>query len=175
LILKNSTIFPRDLLKNVETALQPLAAKKDIQLALELDAGMPGFVNGDEDRLNQILFNLVGNAVKFTEQGTISVRLRKADEQHWIIEVQDTGIGMPSNVQDRIFEAFWQVDGSSGRAAATGVGLGLSIVKQLVTVMRGEIKVRSTLGKGSVFTVTLPIDMTQKEAAPDGETVGAHH
>ncbi len=117
---------------------------------------MPSILSGDQQRLQQILVNLVSNAIKFTEEGAVQVCLYCPDPQHWAMEVSDTGSGIPPEAQAYIFEPFRQVDNSMTREN-TGTGLGLSIVKQLATLMGGEITLESEIGRGSTFTVQLPL------------------
>jgi two-component system sensor histidine kinase ChiS len=114
----------------------------------------PCFVLADEDRLQQILYNLLGNAIKFTEQGTIEVNAVHIGGQ-WVIQVTDTGIGIPDEQSSRIFNSFVQADGSNSRGFG-GTGLGLSITRKLVELHQGEISVQSVVGEGSTFFITLP-------------------
>jgi len=105
--------------------------------------------------------NLVGNAIKFTDQGSVTVHMDWPNPAHWRIQVSDTGAGMPEDASSHIFEPFRQVDGTVTRKHS-GTGLGLAIVKQLVTLLGGDISVSSKLGQGSVFTVMLPLVMAQE-------------
>ncbi len=136
--------------------MDKLTTDKGLQLTCELDENLPDKVTGDSSRLQQILVNLVSNAVKFTETGTIHVQLNKFDDFHWQIAVSDTGQGIPTEDLPHIFDTFRQVEGTTTRVHG-GFGLGLSIVKQLVTLMGGNISVKSELGKGSIFSITLPL------------------
>jgi signal transduction histidine kinase len=117
---------------------------------------------GDPQRLNQVLVNLCNNAVKFTEHGSIKVRFYMVDLEHWAMEVTDTGMGIPADAQRYIFDPFRQVDMEVTRRPG-GIGLGLTIVKRLITLMQGEICVQSEVGVGSTFTVILPLKVNQKE------------
>ncbi len=159
---------PAELLTEIEISMLPLATRKGLKLTTEVDANLPQKLWGDPHRLNQIVSNLVVNAIKFTDQGMVKVRLCRPDDTHWALQVSDTGPGIPAEAQGRIFEAFWQVDGSSTRKVARGVGLGLSIVKQLTALMDGQVTVQSENGSGSTFTVTLPMESVQ------GENVNGH-
>ena len=151
----NITLFsPKDLLK-VVPSVEAVAAPKGVEVHTEIAPNIPEKVYGDPYWIRQIIANLLGNAVKFTEKGHVWLRIYGIDDDHWAIEVEDTGIGIPENMLDEIFEPFRQVDGSPTRRYK-GSGLGLSIVKRLVELMEGEIKVESTPGKGSKFTVILP-------------------
>ncbi len=135
---------------------QPLANRKGISLKTEWDETMPPVIETDPEGLNQIFNNLVDNAIKFTNEGAVLARILKFDEEHWAIQVEDSGQGIPLEAQETIFEAFWQVDGSATREVNRGVGLGLSIVKQRINLLGGSIQVQSTPQKGSVFTAVLP-------------------
>jgi signal transduction histidine kinase len=110
---------------------------------------------GDEQRLTQVLLNLVGNAIKFTDAGEVRVTAR-AINGHFTVRVVDTGPGIPEEHQARIFEQFHQVDSSNSKAKG-GTGLGLSIAKQIVEMHGGRIWVESTLGQGSTFRMELPV------------------
>ncbi|MEP7288972.1 MAG: CHASE4 domain-containing protein [Chloroflexota bacterium] len=161
--LLNAEFSPSDLMKTVENSMTPLANAKGLEVTTKIADDMPAIIYGDSERLSQILFNLVGNATKFTEQGRIGVKMSLPDPEHWAIEVSDTGLGIPLEAQDRIFEAFWQVDGTTTRTVNTGVGLGLSIVQQLTILMNGRVTVKSEIGSGSTFTVTLPLQHRTEE------------
>ena len=117
---------------------------------------MPEKVCGDRQRLHQIMVNLVNNAFKFTEEGGIYIRMYRPDIDHWAIDVMDTGLGIPKEAQQYIFEPFRQADSSVTRKYK-GAGLGLSIVQHLVRLMGGEIQLKSEVDQGSTFTVTLPL------------------
>jgi signal transduction histidine kinase len=162
--LKVSATKPDKILETMRTTLNPLAAVKNVRLNTELGTEMPDMLYTDQRRLEQILTNLVGNAIKFTDSGSITVRMCRVDDANWALEVEDTGKGIAPEHLSNIFEAFWQVDGSSTRAANSGVGLGLMIVKQLAELMGGTVSVKSTVGVGSTFTVTLPVDVSEKGA-----------
>jgi signal transduction histidine kinase len=157
LTIKYETMKPSDLLENLHSVMDKLTADKNLKLTSELDSKLPVTLKGDSARLQQILVNLVNNAVKFTEEGSIHVQLSRLDEQHWGIKVSDTGLGIPKEELPRIFETFRQVEGTTTRVHG-GFGLGLSIVKHLVTLMGGNVSVESELGKGSVFSITLPFE-----------------
>jgi PAS domain S-box-containing protein len=154
--LKIHPFKPSDLLDNVRGLMFKTAADKHLALTGEIEPELPEILIGDLRRLQQILVNLVNNALKFTEKGSVHIRLFCPDRKHWAMEVQDTGMGIPEDEQEHIFDPFRQVDNSMTRKYA-GFGLGLSIVNQLVALMGGDVAVKSTVGVGSVFTVILPI------------------
>ncbi|MCX8052123.1 MAG: ATP-binding protein [Chlorobi bacterium] len=145
--------------EEVRMFLRERASSKGLELRTELVGTLPTAVELDVVRMRQILFNLVGNAIKFTERGQVTVRVFGSPDGDgtWrlVFEVEDTGIGIPADQLDAIFEAFQQVEGQSTRKYG-GTGLGLSICKRLTELMGGTISVRSTVGSGSVFTVVLP-------------------
>ncbi len=147
---------PAALIEKTRTTISVLTKKKDLSLVTEIAPDLPGELYGDVNRLQQILFNLAGNAVKFTKAGQISIRCKRPTPAQWTIEVQDTGAGIPAEDQRNIFEPFRQVNNSITRGNR-GSGLGLAITKQLVELMGGQISLESQVGKGSLFTVTLPI------------------
>jgi CheY-like chemotaxis protein len=146
------------LLNTLLQIVSPLAEKKGLLLSTDLDADIPLMLRGDETKLRQILLNLLNNAVKFTEQGEVAIKISLLAQHNarYRIEfcIADTGIGIPCTASERIFEPFFQADSSIFRRFG-GSGLGLSISKQLVKVMEGEIRFESIEKKGSHFFVTL--------------------
>jgi signal transduction histidine kinase/ActR/RegA family two-component response regulator len=148
----------KDLVSNIRQALLQKADEKNIQLKLLVDSDLPDMVKGDPVRLGQILTNLISNAVKFTNEGkvTIMASLHNKLNDHIIIdfEVADTGIGIPADKLENIFESFTQAASDTTRKFG-GTGLGLTITKRLLELMGSEIKVKSELGKGSVFSFRL--------------------
>ncbi|MBI5952520.1 MAG: PAS domain S-box protein [Chloroflexi bacterium] len=143
------------LLEGMHTTMDKITADKGLSLTDEISLDMPDMLMGDARRLHQILVNLVNNSAKFTEKGGIHVRIFRSGTQHWTIEVKDTGLGIPSEEVPYIFDTFHQVENPTVRTHG-GFGLGLSIVRQMVELMRGKISVNSELGKGSAFTIELP-------------------
>ncbi len=143
-------------LQEVRNACERSATDKGLVLVTHVEQGVPSQLVGDARRVRQIILNLVTNAIKFTEQGAVHVRVFAPNKAQWAIEVRDTGIGIPEDKLQGIFDPFYQVDSSPTRRVS-GFGLGLAIVKNLVDLMGGTIKVRSRVGVGSVFTVTLPV------------------
>jgi two-component system phosphate regulon sensor histidine kinase PhoR len=139
--------------ETVVRIFEPKAKEKNLSLRLEAEPGLP-VIDGDTFRLEQLLVNLVDNAIKYTEQGGVEVVLREEDGRV-AIEVVDTGIGIPEDDQSRIFERFYVVDKSRSRKAG-GTGLGLSIVKHIVSLHGGEVLCHSRPGTGSTFIVFLP-------------------
>jgi signal transduction histidine kinase len=136
--------------------MDQIAHEKGLQLTSEIDDALPDVLNGDGARLQQILVNLVNNAVKFTDRGYVHIRLFCPDRLTWGMEVSDTGRGIPENELPHIFDTFHQVESGVTRVHG-GFGLGLSIVNQLVNLMNGGIHVSSKVDGGTKFIITLPL------------------
>ena len=169
LALVNEPFVLRELVADTVDLLSAKAQAKGLSLSLCIVPGLPALVLGDALRLQQVLLNLIGNAVKFTAEGRVEVRVRpvpgETDPGAVEFEVADTGIGIPPDQQDKIFDRFSQVD-SRGSRAYGGVGLGLAICQQLIGLMGGRIQVQSEPGCGSTFTVTarfevVPVEMQE--------------
>ena len=141
----------------MQTALNILATTKGLELSGEIAPDVPATLIGDELRLQQILLNLASNAIKFTEHGSVRARIFLPDATHWALQVADTGIGIPIEAQQHIFDAFWQIDSTATRLHR-GSGLGLAIVKQLAELMSGRISLASRPGEGSTFTIVFPLE-----------------
>jgi signal transduction histidine kinase/DNA-binding response OmpR family regulator/HAMP domain-containing protein len=142
------------LLQMIKDNLQSLSEKRGLILTLDFPADMPK-IETDESKLYQILTNIVGNAIKFTEKGKVDI-LVKHNSENVFIEVKDTGIGISEKMLPHIFDEFKQADGSTSRQFE-GTGLGLAIANKIIKILGGDITVKSKLGKGSVFTIVLPI------------------
>lgn len=164
-----------DLVERSVGAMLPLAEKKNIDLGWEVDQELP-LLEQDSGKLQQVLGNLLSNAIKFTpEGGRVRVRAELRDPNRFALSVADTGIGIPLEDQERIFEKFRQGATVSGQRETLtreyeGTGLGLSITKELAKLLGGEIQLQSEFGKGSLFTVTLPLRVTSGPAAVETRT-----
>ena len=156
LTIQMAPVKPADLLESLHGLLDKTASDKGLRLTSEIDDSLPELLSGDAARLQQILVNLVNNAIKFTDRGSVHVKLFYPSQHKWGIEVADTGHGIPESEIAHIFDTFRQVEGTATRVHG-GFGLGLSIVRQLVNLMSGEIKVESKLVEGTAFIITLPL------------------
>ena len=165
IVLNPSQFKPQQLFDTLGGEIS-LARTQNLNVETYIDKDMPEKIIGDTYWLGQILHNLLSNAIKFTPQGgKIEISLLKSGEHAWALRVADNGKGIPEDAQNYIFESFRQVDGSISRQAHTGSGLGLSIVNHLVRLMKGEIKLESKMGKGSSFTILLPLQGNEEKNA----------
>ncbi len=172
---------PVDLRSVVETVLDlsaPQAVEKHLELGFLVDPEVPSLFLGDATRLQQILFNLVGNALKFTSAGEVFVGVQRATTQppHLHFSVRDTGIGIPADRMDRLFKPFSQVDSATTTRRFGGTGLGLAIAHRLTELMRGRMWVESEVARGSTFHFTIPVevptDAPPPHASPEAALAG---
>jgi len=148
---------PRALVERVAAQMESLAEQTKLKFEVAIDANLPATILGDEKRTEQIVVNLLSNAFKFTNEGSVSLHSYvNPAERAWILDVTDTGIGIPPHALNLIFEEFRQLDGSYSRAYK-GSGLGLAITRNLARMMGGKITVKSTMNVGSTFSVVLPL------------------
>lgn len=155
--LVNDCINVDDFMNDLQSLAYIQTEQKKLTLIFELQGELPKCINSDGTRLRQVLWNLITNAVKFTEQGEVSIRCSSFVEQKqtWLrFEVQDTGVGIPEDKLDKIFAMYYQV---KGERHATGTGIGLAVSSKIVKAMNGLLTVTSELGKGSIFTLSIPI------------------
>ena len=175
IVLEETDFSIKELLESMRDMLMLKAEEKGIELKIDIDKELPRRLNGDPTRLNQILINLTGNAIKFTEHGAVSVTVKPVKTEGgkvWVqFDVTDTGIGISKDYIDKIFDSFTQA-GSDVARKFGGTGLGLTISKQLVSLMQGEITVTSEQGKGTTFTVLVPMDEArQQEQCEKNKTI----
>ena len=154
--LEQSTFSIIELLDSVVSTFALQAKKKGIALLLEVDIGSVEYVIGAMERIRQILNNIVGNAIKFTHEGSVEINVVQLEDDYIQFEIVDDGIGMKEDQIERIFEPFIQADATMSRKYG-GTGLGTTIAKQLVDLMKGDISVKSTFGVGTTFTIVLPL------------------
>ena len=145
----------RRVVEGLARTFEPLARQKQLEFKVAVDPGVPASLHTDRQRMEQILKNLLSNAVKFTEVGAVSLSVSTTPEGDIAFRVQDTGIGIASDQQDKIFDAFHQADGTTSRRFG-GTGLGLSITRDLTRLLGGSVAVSSAPNEGSVFTLVLP-------------------
>lgn len=157
MILQPIVTDVRELISSVVEIIEPLARNKELSLVVDCDR-TPDQVTTDPLRVQQILTNLLSNAIRYTESGTVSLQCWQESEQNWAISITDTGLGISSDAQTKIFQPYFRVLSNQQPQDSNGTGLGLAIVSRLVDLLHGEIKVVSQLGKGSTFTVILPLD-----------------
>jgi len=175
--LENTPFDLGGMVRDVTDMMLVRAEEKGLFLLIDQSSRFPRYVAGDESRLRQVLINLIGNAIKFTEQGGITLRLstRRNSFSHLMIEIEDSGPGIAPEHRQRIFEPFVQLNSQRDNK---GTGLGLSITRQFVQLMGGSIGLDSTPGKGSLFRLDLPLnevtktDIIQSEQAEKGDVIG---
>jgi CheY-like chemotaxis protein/two-component sensor histidine kinase len=164
----------RQILEDIGQIFQSRAEGKSLRFSLELAGDLPSYLLGDAGKLRQVLINLLDNAVKFTQKGAVSLRARArameeiSDTMMLHLEVEDSGLGIPQDHLDEIFETFVRYD--HDQQSQTGTGLGLSISKSLVEMMGGEIAVESEVGQGTIFKVNIPMLLADGEAVMPDET-----
>jgi len=166
LTLNHEAFSVRELVADIHSNMMILAEFKPVAVKSDVAPDVPEKIVGDNQRIHQILMNLMGNAVKFTQKGEARLRVFLPNKTHWAIEVSDTGPGIPAEEQESIFEPFRRRKAVSAKKE-TGTGLGLSIVRQLTELMGGAIYLQSKEGKGSTFTIILPL-YTEEAAIQKG-------
>lgn len=170
IIIEQTDFSLREVVQSVRDMLLLKAEEKHIDLKVYVDADIPKRLIGDPTRINQVLINLAGNAVKFTDQGYVEVKatVKKHDKAKiWVqFDVTDTGIGIDAAYVDKIFDSFTQAGTDVARKFG-GTGLGLTISRQLVNLMHGDISVKSELGKGTTFSVVIPFEESEVQVEPE--------
>ncbi len=173
---ENTSFNLSKVIAKMEDIMSVRANEKGIKLSHNIEHDIPPYIIGDQNRLNQVLFNLIGNAVKFTEKGEVIIIVQKAkpldskkNKIELLFEIKDTGIGIPQDRINYIFKSFTQVDSSITRKYG-GTGLGLTICKRIIELLNGRIWVESEIGKGSSFYFTITFDIaTEKDRAEIGK------
>ncbi|NJO08603.1 MAG: HAMP domain-containing histidine kinase [Leptolyngbyaceae cyanobacterium SL_1_1] len=155
------TLALREFLDDLVANTLPLAQRKQLVVVMDCDR-TPAAITTDAVRLRQIISNLLSNAVRYTQAGTIRVTCEQPDAQTWLIAIADTGIGISPDMQKRIFEPYFRVSPASNEIE-DGTGLGLAIVHRLVTLLQGKIDLVSAPSQGSTFTLTFPLVLTAQE------------
>lgn len=171
------TVSVKEISEDMKGLFAPIAREKGLNFNVNVESGVPPVIETDKMRMEQILKNLVSNALKFTSQGSvdITIRLHEGNDKMLCFSVRDTGIGVAPEKQHHIFEAFQQADGSTKRKYG-GTGLGLSISRELAKLLGGEITLTSAVGQGSEFTLFIPLRQSYGLTEPDtGSIFGNHH
>lgn len=172
LTIDKTSFSIREVLNNIRAQFEHEAARKELQLIIECEPSLPETITGDPYRLNQILVNIVGNAVKFTVSGEVRIKVEQVNQQgskaNFLFTVTDTGIGIPEDKTTVIFDAFTQAGPDIARNYG-GAGLGLAICKGLVEIQQGSIAVANIPGGGSVFSVSIPYDILEQEITQEPE------
>lgn len=162
--IREENFVLQDMLKEIEFSVSPLLLNKDIKFRLTKDINSNIVINTDRGKITQVLINLIGNAIKFTEKGSVEMHIKKIDNM-LSFDIIDSGIGISADDQKIIFDEFRQVDGTISRKYS-GTGLGLAICKRIADILNGTISVQSILGKGSTFTFSIPFKLID-EIKPD--------
>src|SRR5690606_28455437 len=157
-------VYLEELITDVETSISPLVIKKSIELKILRETNTGIVINTDRGKVTQVLINLLGNAVKFTEKGFVELKISSEDDK-LIFEVKDSGIGISEEDQKVIFEEFRQVDGTTTRKYS-GTGLGLAICKRIADLLEGTISVKSKINEGSTFSFAIPLNFVQVKEVP---------
>jgi signal transduction histidine kinase/CheY-like chemotaxis protein len=173
--LEYQQVLLQEIVTDMKALFSPMAKEKKIDFIVNVEGQLPSQIETDKMRLEQVLKNLLSNSLKFTAQGSVQLNIARLKDIHSFISfsVKDTGIGIPADKQALIFEAFQQADGSTRRKYG-GTGLGLSISRELTKLLGGEIKVSSEAGKGSEFTIYIPISKSvasQKHVETEEQSV----
>ncbi|PJK11643.1 hypothetical protein CO614_06685 [Lysobacteraceae bacterium NML120232] len=166
LVLVDAPFDMRQLVNEVAALMQPLAMKKGLKFDCQISADAPGWLLGDRTRVEQILLNLLGNAIKFTEYGQVSLQVMADEAGGVAFHVRDTGPGLGEEERKRLFQRFEQGDAPRNGAGYGGSGLGLAISRELVLAMGGHIELQSKPGQGSCFSVALPLPLAEAVSTP---------
>ncbi|MEI9696359.1 aerobic respiration two-component sensor histidine kinase ArcB [Moellerella wisconsensis] len=167
--LDNQPINLTEFISDLENLSGLLAQPKGLKFTLETDEELPVTILSDGTRLRQILWNLIGNAVKFTQKGEVKLRIWREADDKLLFQVQDSGIGIPKDELDKIFAMYYQVTDSAGGRPATGTGIGLSVSRRLAQNMGGDIQVESSIGNGSTFTLSIIAPVVEEAAVDEQE------
>ncbi len=161
--IHEENVFLDELLKEVEASINPLVANKSFTFKILRNSNTNVYVNTDRGKVTQVLINLLGNAVKFTDSGFVELRVRITSNDDLEFKIVDSGIGMSEEDQKIIFEEFRQIDGTSTRKYS-GTGLGLAICNRIADLLNGTISVKSELGNGSTFTFSIPVNYVKQKS-----------
>ncbi len=159
---------------NIRSLFEPMAKEKGIDFIVDVDKGVAATIETDKLRLEQVIRNLISNALKFTSEGSVKLEVKNENDGYVSFAVRDTGIGIPKDKQSLVFEAFQQADGSTRRKYG-GTGLGLSISRELVKLLGGKMRLESEPGKGSCFSIIIPVSKEQKALHEEADEIVDHN
>ena len=168
--VRTETVTLPEFIANLDRSMRPSADHKKLHFSSEIDANTTGMIQTDSQRLEQILKNLLSNAIKFTDQGEVTLRVHQPDQNAIAFTVTDTGIGIASSDQEIVFDAFRQLQSAPHRKFG-GTGLGLSISRQLARLLGGDISLTSDEGRGSSFTLTIPVIQYNQSVLPAAHAI----
>lgn len=168
--IRDEDILLEEMIEEVKNTISPLTIEKGLELSIVRDCNTRIIINTDRTRLTQVMINLLGNAVKFTERGVVKLRISQTENNMLKFDIIDSGIGIDEEAQKIIFEEFRQIDGSTTRKYG-GTGLGLAICKKIIDLLGGTISVKSKPGEGSVFSFTTPLKFGQEKQTVDSQNV----
>ncbi|MCB0395046.1 MAG: response regulator [Flavobacteriales bacterium] len=171
--LNISKVTVHEIAADIRRNFKRQASEKGLDLSVVVEDGVPETIQTDRQRMDQVIKNLISNALKFTEEGSVKITFRKDAGSNLNVMVSDTGIGIPKDKQDVIFEAFQQADGGTARKYG-GTGLGLSISRELAKLLGGNISLESDAGKGSTFTLSIPLIISKGDGKPAEEVWVKH-
>ncbi len=158
-------VNPKNIVEGLTAAFEPQANEKNIEYETEFKGSLPKFMETDSQRIEQVLKNLLSNALKFTEEGKVTLSVQRRSDKNIAFSVTDTGVGIPDNKKELIFQAFHQADGTTSRKFG-GTGLGLSISRELTRLLGGTLEVESKEGEGSTFTLIVPEKYAPEKVKP---------
>jgi len=167
--IREEDISLEELISEITGSVKPLVMNKNVRFEVVKNTNMGVIVNTDRGKIVQVLINLIGNAIKFTDKGSVSLRVNRSDDE-LVFDVIDTGIGISEEDQKVIFEEFRQADGTTTRKYG-GTGLGLTICKKIAKLLNGELSLKSKIGEGSTFTFKVPLKLTDKTTPIKGERI----
>ncbi|EKT59993.1 aerobic respiration two-component sensor histidine kinase ArcB [Providencia sneebia] len=168
--IDNQPVILSEFISDLENLSGLLVQPKGLKFVMDAKVDLPAKILTDGTRLRQILWNLIGNAVKFTQQGEVKLRIWSEKNDQLFFSVQDSGIGIPKDELDKIFAMYYQVTDSAGGRPATGTGIGLAVSRRLAQNMGGDIQVNSEIGKGSTFTLSINAPVIEEEICDTEES-----
>lgn len=164
--IQHSEFYLEDVVSTIQTSIQSVVDEKGLEFNIWISPDLPAILVGDEGRISQILMNLTSNAVKFTDEGSVSIKIAPYDDECWSIEVTDTGPGIPKEQSEAVFQAYRQIQRTNGAKKVKGTGLGLAITRNLAELMGGRLEFSSKVQEGTTFLVVLPLIIPTPDSQP---------